>query len=113
MPVGYYYSTKHEFGPANVPDLTGLKVIQNTSDSITVSWDKMDGALQYNARCSADSEVHATDKTSFKFEQLDPDTEYHIEVNYVTKEGGSFTSEIDASTLPAEQAKKRKAKKAE
>ncbi|MDI6562349.1 fibronectin type III domain-containing protein [Bacillus altitudinis] len=73
-----------------------------TSDSITVTWDAVEGATSYNVYRGADKRLdkNVTD-TSYVATGMNPDTKLTINVTAVNEAGESPMSEIVTQTAPA------------
>nr|WP_110487507.1 fibronectin type III domain-containing protein [Bacillus altitudinis] len=73
-----------------------------TSDSITVTWDAVEGATSYNVYRGADKRLDKNvTGTSYVATGMNPDTKLTINVTAVNEAGESPMSEIVTQTAPA------------
>lgn len=88
-------------GPVALKPPTGLKVTETTSNSVTLSWNKVDGAGYYRVyRSGSSTNAGATDLTTIKVSGLQPSTSYSFAVaaDTTTAVPGPKSSSVTAKT---------------
>jgi len=92
--------------PGEVPSAPeGVTVSDETSSTLTVSWDAVDGAEGYYVliidEVSYFDIIDVTAGTSYTFESLEPDTTYYITITAYNDDGeGPPSEEVQGTTLP-------------
>lgn len=102
-PVGRPWSVREESttgGTGTLPAPTGLKVTKSDADSITITWDRVDGAAMYRLYRGTGDNVGVSVDTTGVFSGLQPDTSYPLSVAAVGTTGkiGTRSATLTAKT---------------
>lgn len=88
-------------GPVALKAPTGLKVVGTTTDSVTLTWNRVDGAGYYRIyRSGSTTNAGATDGNTIKVSGLQPNTSYtfHVAADTTTDVPGPRSSPVTART---------------
>lgn len=87
-------------GTGTLPAPTNLKVTKADADSITVTWDKVDGAAMYRLYRGTGDNVGVSVDTTGVFSGLQPDTSYPLSVAAIGTTGkiGTRSATLNAKT---------------
>ena len=91
--------------PETAPDApTGLVATAESSTSIALTWDAVDGATSYNVYDAESNSVASTENNNYTVTELTPATNYCYTVKAVNAIGESEASEQKCAETPAEDA---------